>query len=39
MDMKNAEDIWEIAGEKFGIFLSIIINFVNQNAIILFGAG
>jgi glucokinase len=34
---KIAKKIWEIVGEKLGIFLSIIINFANPDTIVLCG--
>ncbi len=34
---KTVKDIWKIAGEKLGIFLSVIINFANPVTIVLCG--
>jgi glucokinase len=34
---KSAKEIWDIVGEKLGIFLSIVINFSNPDTIVLCG--
>jgi hypothetical protein len=36
---KTAKGIWKIAGEKSGVFLSVVMVFVNPNTIVLSGTG